>query len=97
MHDMRYIENRAILQLDQDACIGCTMCSIVCPHRVFQIVDKKAQIIDRNGCMECGACAKNCPTAAIHVNPDDRCGCAALIIKGWLAKVTGKTSSSCSC
>lgn len=44
-----------------------------------------------------GACATNCPTEAIFVNPDDGCGCAALIINRWISKAIGKPISSCGC
>ena len=58
------------------------MCVTVCPHAVFAIKQRKAQIIDRDACMECGACAKNCPSDAITVNAG--VGCVAAIIKGAL-------------
>lgn len=97
MKGFRYIDGAAILRLDIEACVGCGMCVTVCPHRIFVLEENKAQITDYNGCMECKACARNCPVAAIYVNPDDRCGCASLIIKGWLAKFTGKTVSVGGC
>lgn len=90
MKEFRYIDDAAILKLNEEACIGCGMCVTVCPHRIFELQDKKATIVDRNACMECGACATNCPTEAIYVNPDEGCGCAALIINSWLSKFTGK-------
>lgn len=95
MKDFRYIDGVAILQLDAEACIGCGLCVTVCPHRIFALDGKKARIVDYNACMECKACARNCPVAAILVNPDDRCGCATLIIKSWLAKFTGKPAGNC--
>lgn len=95
MKDFRYIDGVAILRLDTEACIGCGMCVTVCPHRIFALEDKKARIVDYNACMECKACARNCPVTAILVNPDDRCGCAALIIMSWLARFTGKPVSGC--
>ena len=97
MNDLRYIENIAILKLNRDACVGCGLCVTVCPHRVFALQNGKAEIVDFGGCMECGACSRNCPTEAIFVNPDDGCGCAALIINRWLARITGKTPSGCGC
>jgi ferredoxin len=97
MQDFRYLDDTAILRLSVDKCIGCGNCQVVCPHRIFLVRGGKAEIIDRNGCMECGACAKNCPTAAIYVNPDDGCGCAAYIIASWVAKIRGKSPSACGC
>lgn len=97
MKDFRYLEETIQLQLDPNLCIGCGNCVTVCPHRVFFLHDKKAEIRDRGGCMECGACSRNCPTAAIFVNPDEGCGCAALLIQSWLQRVTGRESSSGCC
>lgn len=97
MKGFRYIDGAAILRFDEEACIGCGMCVTVCPHRIFALQGKKAAIVDYNGCMECGACATNCPAEAIYVNPDDGCGCAALIINRWISKVTGKPVTDCSC
>ena len=97
MKDFRYIDGAAILELNEKTCIGCGMCVIVCPHRIFELQDKKARIIDYNGCMECGACATNCPVDALFVNPDNGCGCAAFIINTWIAKIRGTPVNICSC
>ncbi len=97
MKTFRYIENIALLKLDVETCIGCGTCIDVCPHGVFALQNGKAQITDHGGCMECGACACNCPVNALFVNPDDGCGCAALIINSWLARITGKNISGCGC
>lgn len=87
MKDFRYIENVATLELDKDTCIGCGLCATVCPHRIFELQDKKAEIVDFNACIECGACAMNCPVKAITVTPGT--GCAALILSVWLHELTG--------
>lgn len=97
MKDFRYIDGAAVLKLDREACIGCGNCETVCPHRIFALADGKAAIIDHDACMECGACAKNCPAEAIHVNPDEGCGCAALIINSWISRILGKPVNVCSC
>lgn len=97
MHGFRYLDDTAILHLSEDKCIGCGNCQLVCPHRIFQIREGKAEIIDYNACMECGACEKNCPAGAIYVNPDNGCGCASYIINNWFARIRGKASSSCGC
>jgi len=88
-----YIRNGATLELDQEKCTGCGLCTIVCPHAVLAISDKKAQIIQRDACMECGACSTNCPFAAISVQAG--VGCAAAILRGKM--VDGKLVCDCDC
>ncbi len=87
----RYLKNVTTLVLDVDKCVGCRMCAEVCPHGVFVVNDRKAEIEDKDLCMECGACAKNCPANAISV--DTGVGCAHAFIMAWL---TG-SEPSCDC
>jgi NAD-dependent dihydropyrimidine dehydrogenase PreA subunit len=91
MKDLLYLADVVTLQLCTETCNGCGMCVKVCPHEVFGLSDKKAQIIRRDYCMECGACALNCPVNAITVNSG--VGCAAGIINGIL----NNTEPSCGC
>ena len=79
---LRYLKNVVTLELNVNKCIGCGMCVAVCPHRVFQLNNKKAEIIDRDGCMECGACSRNCPVDAISVKTG--VGCASAVIQGFI-------------
>jgi ferredoxin len=90
MKTFRYLPNVATLSLDADACVGCGMCTTVCPHGVLVMKGRKALVADSNGCMECGACANNCPVSAIGVSPG--VGCAAYIIQTW---IKGKHSAAC--
>jgi len=76
-----YIRGVATLKLDRDACTGCGLCAVVCPHRVFAVESKKALILDRDLCMECGACEMNCPSGALTV--DRGVGCAQAVLTGW--------------
>ncbi len=69
MYDQRYIDDVSTLILNPDKCIGCGLCVEVCPHRVFELDNKKARIADFNACIECGACVNNCPARAIEVTP----------------------------
>jgi len=69
MKAFRYIENVSSLLLHSEKCIGCSICTHVCPHHVMEMRDRKAIIIDFDACMECGACVNNCPSGALEVNP----------------------------
>lgn len=95
--DNAYLENT--LQYDPGLCINCGLCSIVCPHGVFEEGDEVAVLAHPSDCMECGACQKNCPTDAIMV--DSGVGCAAAIlgakISGGEPCCGGDTPSSTSC
>ena len=75
---MRYLLNGHSLNLVPELCNGCCRCEEVCPHGVFSLVQRKAEIVNRDGCMECGACRMNCATNAISVISG--VGCAQLVI-----------------
>ena len=87
----RYLKNVVTLQLDREKCNGCKMCTIVCPHNVFVVKERKAVLRYKDNCMECGACAKNCAQEAITVKPG--VGCAAGILMGMLKS----TEPTCDC
>jgi ferredoxin len=82
MKGFRYLKDVTTLALDRAVCIGCGRCVEVCPHQVFAVADRKAEMIDRDACMECGACALNCPVKALAV--DAGVGCASGLISEWL-------------
>ncbi|MBW2250683.1 MAG: ferredoxin family protein [Deltaproteobacteria bacterium] len=69
MEEIRYLDEVSSLVLNQDKCIGCSLCTEVCPHNVFELRHGKAVIVDFNACMECGACVNNCPSNALEVSP----------------------------
>lgn len=78
------------LEYDIELCTACGMCSIVCPHGVFEQTDHAALAVNPDACIECGACQLNCPTGAIRV--DSGVGCAAALIR---AAVVGADKVSC--
>lgn len=95
MHGYRYIEGVATLKVDLQRCIGCGACTVVCPHRLFTLVDHQLSVGDVDNCMECGACARNCPVAAIAVSPG--VGCATAILAAWVNRVLGRTVTDGCC
>ena len=81
------------LAYDVKKCTGCGMCAIVCPHRIFQMRGKKAEVTAKDKCIECGACMRNCAFDAIKV--DSGPGCAAAVLA---SKFKGKDAkASCEC
>lgn len=97
MGALKYLRNVVTLKLVVEKCIGCGRCTEVCPHAVFSLERKRAQIQDCDACMECGACATNCPVTAITVQSG--VGCAASVLAGALrgAQPDGGCSASSCC
>ena len=91
MSDFIYLRDVVTLALDQEKCVGCGMCLIVCPHEVMTMNNGCAGIENRDRCMECGACSRNCPTEAVTVQAG--VGCATAVINSAL----GRDGSSCCC
>jgi electron transfer flavoprotein alpha subunit len=52
-------------KVDEKKCIGCGICTKVCPVGAIQLRNGKAKVSD--GCISCGACAGECPMKAIDV------------------------------
>jgi NAD-dependent dihydropyrimidine dehydrogenase PreA subunit len=91
MKGQTYLRQVVTLELDVDKCVGCGMCTLVCPHSVFEMGDSKAAVVDQDACMECGACSRNCPVEAISVRSG--VGCAAAVLTGLLRG--GEASCDC--
>jgi NAD-dependent dihydropyrimidine dehydrogenase PreA subunit len=88
---MKYPANLTTLTYAAEKCTGCGRCLEVCPHNVFVLQERRAQIMDIDRCMECGACALNCDFGALAVKSG--VGCAAALINSM---ITGG-EPSCDC
>jgi len=63
-----YYRGRQLLDIEK--CIGCGMCSRVCPNDAVKMVeynDKKCPEIHMGKCCFCGLCAEHCPTQALQM------------------------------
>ena len=95
---MMYLKDVTTLQYNMEKCTGCRLCAEVCPHGVFIMQNRKAQITDKDRCIECGACQTNCESGAITVQSGVGCS-AALIYSIFTGKEaqcgTGSSGASC--
>jgi NAD-dependent dihydropyrimidine dehydrogenase PreA subunit len=80
------------LEYDPALCNRCGLCTIVCPHGVFEDGDVAVRLVDRDACMECGACRLNCEAGAIKVDSD--VGCAYAMMR---AALTRRGEATCGC
>ena len=59
-----------VSNVDQEKCIGCAICTNLCPYKAIQMVKvdnkRKAETIVAS-CKACGICASHCPTFAISM------------------------------
>jgi NADH:ubiquinone oxidoreductase subunit F (NADH-binding)/(2Fe-2S) ferredoxin len=52
--------------INEDKCVGCTLCSRVCPNNAIEGEVKKIHTIIQEKCIKCGACMVKCKFGAIY-------------------------------
>ncbi len=55
------------IKIDEEACVGCTLCVDVCPTKVFEFDEAKAvpKVVKPKECFGCLSCSEICPATAI--------------------------------
>ena len=56
---------KVIPNIDQETCMGCEICTEVCPSGVFIMGEGKAVVMYPEKCNGCAICVENCPVDAI--------------------------------
>jgi NAD-dependent dihydropyrimidine dehydrogenase PreA subunit len=58
---------REIIEINEEACVGCGACIPNCHQGALQIIDGKARLISDLMCEGIGACVGHCPTGAMTI------------------------------
>jgi len=71
----RFYADRLTLTVDKTKCIGCDICTSICPKDAAVRVKSEEGFtvtVDADKCVLCGACVPFCPTGAVSLTLNDR-------------------------
>lgn len=56
------------IRVDENACVGCSLCAEICPTRVFEFNESTAvpEVKKPAECFGCLSCSEICPATALH-------------------------------
>jgi len=60
---------RERIKINEDLCVGCSLCVNACQEGALQLVDGKAKLVRADHCDGLGRCLPLCPTDAISFEP----------------------------
>ncbi len=63
---MSFAYQKAAITINQKACIGCGKCIEVCPKGIYDVINKKSQVVGLDECISCKSCFRQCPVGAIE-------------------------------
>jgi len=64
----KYYAEATISSVNEEICVGCGMCSALCPYRAISIQEKdgkRVSSVNEALCKGCGTCAVACPSGAM--------------------------------
>lgn len=67
-----YIRSNKHVDICEDKCIGCGICSRCCPMGVFSLKNNKSQVANEDYCTHCNKCMEECPQKCITISHTKR-------------------------
>jgi ferredoxin len=84
------VNNKPVIEIQLDLCIGCGLCYEVCPFGLpVRNEFGRYDILQPERCTQCTACKRNCPVQAIVVEERTGCGCI------WCPDTTDGSGNTC--
>ena len=62
-------ESKTVVYIDEDTCIGCTLCIQACPVDAILGAAKHMHTVIESECTGCDLCIPPCPVDCIHIKP----------------------------
>ena len=62
-------ESKTVVYIDENTCIGCTLCIQACPVDAIVGAAKQMHTVIRDECTGCDLCIPPCPVECIHIVP----------------------------